>query len=69
MHGKKWCRYREREGGTALLTPIGFLSSLLPFFSQYPYYFPLDTTYSSVLMMEAAGFSKTLITRLCDVIM
>jgi hypothetical protein len=28
------------------------------FFSSYPYYFPLDTTYSSALMMEAAGSSR-----------
>jgi hypothetical protein len=59
MHGKKWCTYWERKDGTVLLTPIGFLNSLSPFFfSPYPYYFPLDTTYSPTLMMEAAGSSR-----------
>lgn len=53
MHGKKWCRYWEREAGTVLLTPVAFLNTLSPFFLS-----PLDTTYSSTLLMEAAGSSS-----------
>jgi hypothetical protein len=51
-YGKKWCRCRERGEGTV------FLSSLLPCISSlFLYHFPLDNTYSSTLMMEAAGTS------------